>query len=511
MAKESVNFAAAPNAGEVDLTKAQVENVAEPILGSPQPQSPDDTAASDEEAADATSEQVQASTEATDGDAAPPTAGEGKDATADTTESENAVQGDEKTSAEQDSQAQASTGASPEEQAEKLKLIKIEDQQVRDNLKALLSKNGVEAQVVLKYDLKKLLDADIILVNYAANRKVDEKHVNRLIQALKQEGKKRFSEPITVCSARVALMLGTKLNDDDGNEITLDHPDIDRMFVVLNGQHRRAAVEGSNFEYEADVVIISAPEDINEYVRVINAYGSNWDMIAIRNQNEVISGVEDKLKVKEQEAEKILPKTSTKYRDYGLTGEKDAVKKKDLLKGTVPVCDEENANRGIGIFKSTRLLNPDCKKNGLLTMTWLIEVFKAKDEYNKNKGDVDFIKHLKLYMYQESQKGLDMTDKAVVGTFIQEFAKNFKAFVKKNPLTTASDEQLKTIDEKIQSIISAGVSSTGKVYEHGSVSDVVTKMKERKANQAKLDEAKAKMDEAIKAAKKEYQDFKKKA
>ena len=504
MAKEIFDQTTLSEGKDVDLGQAQVENVAEPTQGSTN-QSPNDTVASDEEAADATSKQVPANTKVTDaGDAAEPTAGEGKDATADTTESENAVQGDEKTSAEQDSKAQA-------EKAEKLKLAVVEDQQVRDNLKARLSENGVEAQVVLKYDLKKLLAAAIILVNYAANRKVDEKHVNRLIHALKQDGKKRFSEPITICPAKPALMLGTKLNDDDGNAVTLDHPDIDLMFVVLDGQHRLAAIKGSDFEYEADVVIISAPEDVNEYVRVINAYDSNWDMIAIRNQNEVISGVEDKLKVKEQEAEKILPKTSTKYRDYGLTGEKDAVKKKDLLKGNVPVCDEEKANRGIGIFKSTRLLNPDCKKNGLLTMSWLIEVFKAKEEYNKNKGDVDFIKHLKLYMYQESQKGLDMTDKAMVDTFIQEFAKNFKAFVKKNPLTTASNEQLKTIDEKIQSIIAAGVSSTGKVYELGSVSDVITKMKERKANQAKLDEAKAKMDEAIKAAKKEYQDFKKKA
>ena len=502
------NFAAAPNAGEVDLTKAQVENVAEPIQGSPEPQSPDDTVASDEVATDATSEQVQASTEVTDGDAEAPTAGEGKDATAGTTESENAVQGDENTSAEQDSQAQATTGAGPEElKADAYELVSAVDKQERDNLMVYLSGKGLEAKVVLKYDLKKLMAAAIILVAYAANRKVDEKHVNKLLESLKKSGKKRFSEPITACFAKIALMLGTKLRDDDGNEVTLSHPNIDRMLVVLDGQHRLTGVM-SNPDYDADVIIIEAPEDIDAYVRVINAYDSNWTMGDIRNQNEVTSGVEDKLKVKEQEAEKILPKTSPKYRDYGLTGEKEAVKKKDLLKGTVPDIDEDKAQRGIGIFLSTRLLNPDCKKNGLLTMSWLIEVFKAKEEYNKNKGDVDFIKHLKLYMYQESQKGLDMTDKAVVGTFIQEFAKNFKAFVKKNPLTAASDEQLKTIDEKIQSIIAAGVSSTGKVYEHGSVSDVVAKMKERKANRAKLDKEKAKMDDAIKAAKKAYKDFK---
>ena len=101
MAKEIRNFAAAPTEGEMDLTKAQVENVAEPIQGSPEPQSPDDTAASDEEASTASSdEQVQASTEVTDGDAAVPMG------------SENAVQGDENTSAEQE-QAQISNDNTP--------------------------------------------------------------------------------------------------------------------------------------------------------------------------------------------------------------------------------------------------------------------------------------------------------------------------------------------------------------------------------------------------------------
>lgn len=116
MAKEIRNFDAAPNTGEVDLTKVQVENVAEPIQGSPESQSPDDTAASDEETTTAVSdEQVPANAKATDaGDAAVPTAIESDEATTDTTESNDAVQGGENTSAGQDPQAQA-TGAGPEE------------------------------------------------------------------------------------------------------------------------------------------------------------------------------------------------------------------------------------------------------------------------------------------------------------------------------------------------------------------------------------------------------------
>jgi hypothetical protein len=284
------------------------------------------------------------------------------------------------------------------------------------------------------------------------------------------------------------------------------------MFVVLDGQHRLAAIKGSDFEYEADVVIISAPEDVNEYVRVINAYDSNWDMIAIRNQNEVISGVEDKLRAKEQEAEKILPKTSPKYRDYGLTGIKEAVKKKDLLKGDVPVLDEEKANTGIEIFKTIRLGNPDCEKNGMLTMAMLEVIFTAKKDYNSKIGvDTDFIKHFKLFMNEERNKGLDPKNKDKVSAFILDFTKNFKAFVKKNPLMPDTDEQIKLIDAQIQSIIDAGVASSGNVYARGSMADVVEKMKERKENQKKLADAKQKMEETIKKAKDEYKKFKSQA
>ena len=89
---EKEKFSAAPNEGK-DQSKVRVENVAEPIQGSPHSQSPDNTAASDEKV---------------------PAAGEGNETTADTTESNDAVQGGENTSAGQDSQAHA-TGAGPEE------------------------------------------------------------------------------------------------------------------------------------------------------------------------------------------------------------------------------------------------------------------------------------------------------------------------------------------------------------------------------------------------------------
>ena len=145
-------------------------------------------------------------------------------------------------------------------------------------------------------------------------------------------------------------------------------------------------------------------------------------------------------------------------------------------------------------------------------MAMLEVIFTAKKDYNSKIGvDTDFIKHFKLFMNEERSKGLDPKNKDKVSAFILDFTKNFKAFVKKNPLTPDTDKQIKLIDAQIQSIINAGVASSGKVYARGSMADVVAKMKERKENQKKLAEAKQKMDEAIKAAKKEYQNFKKNA
>lgn len=118
MANENFDQTALYEGKELDPGQVQVENLAKPsstLL---------EEAASRNEDANASNsdELVQASTEATDGDAAAPT--EGKDATADTTESENAVQGDEKTSTEQDSQAQATPGAGPEEKKDGKKATK---------------------------------------------------------------------------------------------------------------------------------------------------------------------------------------------------------------------------------------------------------------------------------------------------------------------------------------------------------------------------------------------------
>ncbi len=112
MEKEIKNFPVAHNSGnDVDLAvQAHVENV---VVEPNQAQSPESTVSRTLEA-HAADELVPAGTTLRNG---APVTSEGNEATADTMESYNAVQGGENTSAEQDSQAtQAITGASPEEQ-----------------------------------------------------------------------------------------------------------------------------------------------------------------------------------------------------------------------------------------------------------------------------------------------------------------------------------------------------------------------------------------------------------
>jgi len=166
MAKEIKNLADAPNTGnDVDLTnqEIQVKNEAEPNQGSSNPQSPDDTTASDEETpTSVSSEQVQASSEATDGDAAAPTAGEGNEATTDTTESNDAVQGGENTSAGQDSQAHA-TGAGPEEKKDGKKATKK-------------TKNSKDKKYTLEYpdDMKAALKVITDVFNAEIERAIND-------------------------------------------------------------------------------------------------------------------------------------------------------------------------------------------------------------------------------------------------------------------------------------------------------------------------------------------------
>lgn len=117
MEQESKYFAADSNTGnKMELTMAQVENVAEPN----QAQSPESNVSRNMEA-HAADGLVQTGTTPHNG---APATSEGNEATTDTTESENAVQGDEKTSTEQDSQAQATSGAGPEEKKDVKKATK---------------------------------------------------------------------------------------------------------------------------------------------------------------------------------------------------------------------------------------------------------------------------------------------------------------------------------------------------------------------------------------------------
>ena len=112
-------------------------------------------------------------------------------------------------------------------------------------------------------------------------------------------------------------------------------------------------------------------------------------------------------------------------------------------------------------------------------------------------------------MNEERKKGLKMTDKDKVSDFIQGFVKDFKAFVKKNPLTAASDEQLENIDAEIKRIIDAGVTTTRKVFARGSMGDIESKMKEQAEKKAELEQSLATMDETIQKAKEQYKTLKK--
>ena len=504
MKKEEMT-SAAPNAGEVDLIKGQVENVAEPTQSST-PQSPDDTSVSDEEAPTVVNgEQVQASSEATDGDAAAPTAGEGDQATEDTTEGNDAVQGDENTSAEQDSQAQASTGASPEEQAQ----LRAADRQRHNKLRKTMEEKKMIQDEIFTCKFSDLIKMGYILATFVFNREIDEKHAKALLKDVRSQGKKCFSQDISACLAISALLMGYKAVDMNGNPVTLDSPNLEKTLIITDGQHRATVCLGTNLDIDCNVMITPCPENIVQDIIDKNKIDKNWGSTSFREQIVKTTGKTDLLADYEKKAAEIYPGTTDKFRDLVLTGKNDAVRRANVSKGILPECDTKKAEMGLEVLKGLRLINPDTSKNASMTLAMPKSIFSKMGELAVNDMTNDqFVKIFKLFA-AKNEKACDTKEKAE--EFIENFSEKFDEYLKEHG-TSILPEELDAFEKKIKKIVDAGPAKIVK-SKSGSFTEMIQRLKEfesaaaekasNKSENAKkaADKAKKSADEVAKGAK----------
>lgn len=107
------------------------------------------------------------------------------------------------------------------------------------------------------------------------NREINNNHVDELLDRIKDDKSKRFMETLKVCEVRLALEQGRKVFDVDGNEITLDTPDLEKHVLILDGQHRWIVIlENPGYDIWTDFV---ETENIGAYIDNLNNSSKKWD------------------------------------------------------------------------------------------------------------------------------------------------------------------------------------------------------------------------------------------
>lgn len=106
----------------------------------------------------------------------------------------------------------------------------------------------IEKQIELKksqiYAISVLLKAKYSFGRIKINRDIDKRQVSKKIASIKQCG--GIITPFLVVPASVCIENNIEIEDDKGNTIAKDTPDLNKILIVIDGQHRKTALEMLN-------------------------------------------------------------------------------------------------------------------------------------------------------------------------------------------------------------------------------------------------------------------------
>ena len=108
------------------------------------------------------------------------------------------------------------------------------------------------------------------------NRPIEVAHALNLAKDADSSADKTFINSAKVVWAREALEAGLELIDEHGNVLTLESKDIDRYFVIMDGQHRAFATH-LNSSIDLLVEFLERKgEDILKIIEKTNILSKNW-------------------------------------------------------------------------------------------------------------------------------------------------------------------------------------------------------------------------------------------
>lgn len=382
--------------------------------------------------------------------------------------------------------------------------VAAQDSEQRANIHAEMEQQGAIKREYYTVKFSDLIAMGYIIATFVMNREVNEKHVKRLMKDVRAQGKKAFSQHITVCSALCALLMGYDVIGLDGKLVTLETANLDKILVIMDGQHRVAACLGTKLDIDCDVMIAPCPEDIAQDIKDRNCCDKNWDASAIRHQIVEVEKKQDVLAEYEKRAKEIYPGCSDKFYTTTLNGgKKDAVRRSQVSRGELPACDVKKAEMGLEILRSLRQLNPDCNKNDSLTLKIVEPIMIKMDELAvADMTNGEFVRAFKVFA-SLNEKACDSKESAVA--FIANFSENFTSFIDQH--LEIDEETIVGINEHVDKIIAAGPAKNVKPAT-GSLNEMIQRIKEGeevsalKAAAAVERAAKKAKKEAVKAAKK---------
>lgn len=327
-------------------------------------------------------------------------------------------------------------------------------------------------------------NAGLKICFFKFNREVSNSHIQALYKSVKDS--KRFTRSCYVVPLLPILesFKDIEVYDLDGNQITLDTPDIELYLAVYDGQHRLTVCELHYGEVDVEL-------ELNEFdgrnplsvIKDMNFCSRNWNGQDLRDSN-VAAGISTNQLYKEAKILQERYGITAKLAEYILTFIREATKKKGLIEGKdTTMYNEANANRGRGIFEACITnFNGDKAAKNLETTEAIVYTYNSISDKEKPF----FARMMKLFMgtMDESKcnKIKELIEKKNFGDLNKTIKEDYNAFCKLGH----SDEELTQMESKLDERIAAYIKkvdeenrkkASKKPLKSGRVSDVINQAK----------------------------------
>ena len=318
-------------------------------------------------------------------------------------------------------------------------------------------KNGIRTKLRLLFSYQDAVKSGLKPAFVKGNRNVYSSQIDKLWKEIASKPVKKFSRSCVVLGAAAILKRNeslpeekkVKLYDLLGNELTLATPDIDKYYVVSDGQHR-LAVCTEHPEADMDMELVDYDGDIMDLIKILNSTDRNWKT-SDYNKSNIDTGKVDGALMKMGAVIKGTITCSEKVALYLATFKRDALTKVGCINGK----DESGytpakGERGLNIAKAIRYKFGDEK----IKIEFVDAIVKA---YDAIEAGVSIpLASLMVGYIAEMSDGLkeailSKINEAEYGTVNETVKKGFKEY--ENKQKGDITERIKEIQAKIDAVV----------------------------------------------------------